>query len=173
MRLWGFKKEIMNWGFFRKQYVYIPSNTNMEHYELKHFKVQEFVDKTTYSVRGDKSIALMDWRMLWTADAIREYFGKPMTINNWHVGGDRYWSGVRNPKSLNFSKYSQHTFGRALDFYIAGIDSSKIRKTILDNPQEGSFQYITTLEDFDGMSWVHIDCRVLRKEQKRFLIVKP
>lgn len=144
----------------------------MVKYKLKHFKVQEFVDKQTYNKRGDNAISVIDWRMLWTADAIRDYFNKPLTINNWFNGGDREWSGIRYSNSPYYSQFSQHSYGRALDFLINGIDSVEIRKTIINNPNEEAFQYITTIEDYIGMEWVHIDCRVLRDNQNRFLIVK-
>jgi len=146
--------------------------SRMYQYILRNFKVQEFVDSNSYNARGDKAISLMDWRMLWTADAIREYFNFPMTINNWHLGGSRQWSGIRNPNSDDYSPYSQHTYGRAIDFYLTGMDSSDVRKEIINKPNEKAFQYITCIEDFDGMSWVHVDCRVLRTEQLRYLIVK-
>lgn len=146
-------------------------NENMYKYKLKYFKVQEFVDRNTYKVRGDLAISLIDWRILWTADAIREYFKKPMTINNWHLNGSREWSGIRYSNCKHYSRYSQHTFGRAIDFYIDGIDSSCVRTIIRNNPDKSTFQYITCLEDYDGMSWVHIDCRSLKDDQMRYLIV--
>jgi hypothetical protein len=145
----------------------------MNNYQLIHFKVQEFVDKDTYNKRGDASISCIDWRMLWTMDSIRDYFRKPITINNWHIGKEREWSGIRFVESQYYSKLSQHSFGRAIDFIVSGIDSAEVRKTIRDNPNEDAFKYITTLEDFSGMSWIHIDCRVLRSDQSRFLIVEP
>jgi len=142
-------------------------------YQLKYFKVQEFVDRATYNKFGDGAILCIDWRMLWTMDAIREYFGKPITINNWCFGKEREWSGIRYSGTQYYSQYSQHSFGRAIDFLVNGINASEVRKTILKNPDEQSFKYITTLEDFQGMSWIHIDCRVLRQNQGRFLIVQP
>ena len=148
------------------------THNNMYQYIPKHFKVQEFVDPDTYKVRGDAAISVMDWRILWTADAIREYFTVPLIINNWCYGGDRQWSGIRYSNSPNYSQFSQHTYGRAIDFIIKGVDASNIRKEIINKPNEKAFQYITTLEDFSGMGWIHLDCRVLRKEQKRYLIVK-
>lgn len=145
----------------------------MDTYQLQHFKVQEFVDKDSYSQRGDAAISCIDWRMLWTMDNLRTYFGKPIIINNWYFGKDREWSGIRFSGTPFYSKYSQHTFGRAIDFLVTGIESASVRKTIIDNPTEEAFQYITTLEDFKGMDWIHIDCRVLRSNQSRFLIVEP
>lgn len=53
------------------------------------------------------------------------------------------------------------------------MDSADVRAEIINNPYENAFKYITTLEDFDEMSWVHIDCRVLRNDQERYLIIQP
>jgi len=144
----------------------------MENYKLRNFKIEEFVDRNTFQQRGELAISVMDWRILWTADAIRDYFKKPMTINNWSFGGNREWSGIRPPNTPFYSRFSQHSFGRAIDFLISGIDSTIVRKTIRDNPKEEAFKYITCIEDFSGMSWCHVDCRVLTGKQKRFLIVK-
>jgi len=55
------------------------------YYEPKHFKIQEFVDRETYNMYGDSSIRFVDARIIITADKIREYFGKSMTINNWLI----------------------------------------------------------------------------------------
>jgi len=144
---------------------------NMYGYVPKHFKIHEFVDPATYRARGDKAIALIDWRMLWTMDAIREYFDVPITINNWFWGGPRKWSGIRYANSDEYSQFSQHSYGRAIDFVSAKMVAAEMRKKIMDNPNEEAFQYITTIENFTNMNWVHIDCRVLRQEQKRYLIV--
>jgi uncharacterized protein YcbK (DUF882 family) len=145
----------------------------MNNYTLIHFTIKEFVDPETYKVRGEQSIALIDWRMLWTMDMIREYFNKPITINNWHINGNREWSGIRYSNSPYYSQYSQHSYGRAIDFLVQDIESSEVRKTIINNVNEEAFKYITTVEDFEGMEWIHIDCRVLTNNQSRYLIVKP
>jgi uncharacterized protein YcbK (DUF882 family) len=163
---------MMNWlkSILSKE-TECPEIVKMEQYKLRNFSVQEFVDPISFSKRGKKSISIMDWRMLWTADMIREYFDKPMTINNWHTGGNRKWSGIRYENCANYTPYSQHSYGRAIDFLIKGMESADVRKEIMNNPDEEAFKYITCIEDFDGMSWVHIDCRVLRDTQERYLIV--
>ncbi len=145
----------------------------MNQYTLKHFTIEEFVDSETYKTREEQSIALIDWRMLWTMDMIHEYFNKPITINNWHINSNREWSGLRTNNSPYYSQYSQHSFGRAIDFLVKDIESSEVRKTILNNIDEEAFKYITTVEDFEDMSWIHIDCRILTDNQSRYLIVQP
>lgn len=131
-------------------------------YNPEHFVDEEFVDPSTFhrlSQKGLDVLGGMDIRMLITADEIREYFDKPMVINNWKWGGNRKWSGLRTKDSENFSYDSQHTYGRALDFYMKGISSQEIRDEIKSHYDVRAFRFITRMEEFDGMSWVHVDCK--------------
>ena len=141
------------------------------YYKPKHFKIQEFVDKATYTRYGESSIRFMDTRILITADKVREYFGKSMTINNWSWGGDRNWSGLRTPNSSYYSMYSQHSYGRAIDFLISGVSAEEVRAEILKKPWHSAFKYITTLED--DVSWVHADIRAHNKKKDGILLFKP
>lgn len=134
-------------------------SSNMVYYKPKKFIAKEFVDPQTYSIRGEKSLELIDARMLWTMDELRNYFKKSITINNWCYGGERTWSGLRTTDSPYYSKYSQHTFGRAIDFIVSDMESAEVRAAIKKNFNKSQFKYITAIEDFDGMDWVHIDCR--------------
>jgi len=129
-------------------------------YESKYFKTEEYVDPATFSKIGKSAIGLMDVRILWTMDRIKEYFNNsPVIINNWLWKGNRKFSGFR-PYSCNVGEvFSQHKFGRAVDFLITGMDAITIRKEILDNQNKEPFQYITGMEDFKDMDWVHIDVR--------------
>ena len=141
------------------------------YYIPKNFKTQEFVDKATYTKYGDASIWFIDARILITMDKIRDYFGKPITVNNWASGKDREWSGLRTPKSPYYSQYSQHSFGRAVDFLVSGVSAQDVRNEIIKNPWHDAFKYITTLED--GVSWVHADMRAHDKTSKGILLVNP
>ena len=144
----------------------------LDYYKPKHFITQEFVDKNTYSIRGEDSINNIDTRMLITMDRIREYFDKPITINNWKWGGDRSWSGLRTKDSKNFSQYSQHTFGRAIDFVMKGISAQEVRDEIKSHQDNKAFEFITRMEEFDGMQWIHIDCKNWNREDGIY-VFKP
>lgn len=122
--------------------------------KCKHFVIQELVDRKTYELRGEAAWELLDNRLLEMIDKLREKFGK-MTINNWHWNGNREWSGLRTPDSKYYSKYSQHSYGRAVDMIPAEIGVNEIRTYIKANPDE--FPYIKGLEE--DVTWLHIDCR--------------
>jgi hypothetical protein len=127
-------------------------------YEPRNFDPREFVSPVTYQLmlaRLKSPLLVMDVRMLVTADAIRTYFGKPVTINDWHVGGKRQYSGYREPTCQVGELYSQHRFGRALDLLVQGMTAAVVRAEILVNPE--AFPFITAMED--GVGWVHVDCR--------------
>lgn len=144
----------------------------MNFYEPIFFKPYEFVDTNTYSRFGDNSLFLIDTRMLITMDRIRKYLNKPIIINNWKHGGRREWSGLRTPISPFFSTYSQHSFGRAIDFIVSDIDAKEVRQIIKNNYNLTTFEFVTSIEDFPGMSWVHIDCRNWDKNNNLFVFSK-
>lgn len=144
--------------------------TDLLSYIPEHFKVQELVDSNTYKLRGEKSLQLFDPRILWTIDRIREHYDVPMIVNNWANGGSRNWSGLRTKESPYYSAYSQHSFGRAIDFVTPDFDVKTIREDIKRFPNEVAFQYITAIEDFDGMGWVHLDTRNWDKKNKGLLV---
>lgn len=124
-------------------------------YVPRHFKIQELVPPHVYQERGDRAWELLDPLLLESLDQIRDAFG-PMLCNTWHNGGSRMYSGLRMPGDPHWSKYSQHSFGRAADLLpIAEITADKIRQYILSNP--GHFPLITGVEL--DVSWLHIDVR--------------
>lgn len=135
----------------------------MKYYEPKHFCVQEYVSPQVYDELGDRAILLMDDRVLKTDDAIREFFGQPVTINNWHRRGNRTGSGFRAPvdmermrkEGVKVARWSQHQFGRASDKLISGVSAEEARRAIIGNRK--NFPFITVIED--KVSWLHTDCR--------------
>lgn len=127
----------------------------MSHYMPKHFGLYEFVPPAQYRALGNRSIILLDYRILKTADMVREWFGVPVTINNWKWGKPRRFSGWR-PPWYRCARYSQHFAGRAIDIQVKGLRASRIRREILDNYRH--FLYITAIER-GTPTWTHLDCR--------------
>ena len=126
----------------------------------KSFKIQELVDKATYEKWGDKSIWFLDPVMLNLIQYFRNTFG-PITINNWHIGGDRQWSGLRTPRSPYYKQWSQHSFGRAADMLFSDVTPSEIDKYILDNEYDMKRMGLGGVEL--GKTWNHIDSRLTDK----------
>ncbi|MBL4759383.1 MAG: hypothetical protein JKY80_00805 [Mariprofundaceae bacterium] len=128
----------------------------MSQYRCKHFNIKELVPKHVYEARGDKAWELFDDRALRMIDALRDHFGV-VTVNNWHVGGERNWSGLRTEDSPYYSAYSQHTFGRAFDCLFTSVASEKVREEILAKPK-ADFAYLITGIEL-ATSWLHVDVR--------------
>lgn len=124
----------------------------------EHFDLREFVDPLTYLIRGEKSAELVDIRLVNLVQFIRDYFGKPVTINNWHTGGQYKESGLRAQGSKTGAFYSQHKFGRAADLKIEGLEPEYVRNVIRKNWPKFRAYGLTTIEK-DTPTWVHIDVR--------------
>jgi hypothetical protein len=137
------------------------------------FSLEEFVPKELFQQFGDKSIWFIDKRIIDIAEAIRNRFGKAVTINNWHVGGQLNNRGFRMPDTSVGGKLSQHKFGRAIDVNVAGVTVKEVYDDIVNN-YSGIYQKlgVTTLEDIAFTpTWTHIDCR--NTGLNNILIVKP
>lgn len=127
--------------------VYIP----------KHFQAHEFLPPEIYQIYGEKGLMFLDSRILWTADAIRDYFNSPVYINNWFWKGNSRLRGLRPFDCSIGVRFSQHKFGRAIDFFVKGISSEEVRQEIKAHPGDASFTYITAAEE--NIPHVHVDCR--------------
>ncbi len=128
----------------------------MKYYEPKYFRPEEFVPPEVFKQLGEKSLLVMDYRILKTADTLRDTFGK-ITINNWVFGGQRRYSGFRHATCVIGAVWSQHRFGRGIDALTEKCTPDEARKEILAHPDH--FPYITVMED--KVEWLHVDCRAI------------
>ena len=125
----------------------------------KNFYLDEFLPRHVYesnSLSWAVKMSRIDERVVLGCQLLRDRFGA-LVVNNWYSGGLRNWSGLRTLESPFYSQYSAHTDGRAADFVSPTVPAEEIREDIKRN-YEHYRQYITRIEDFDGMGWVHIDC---------------
>ena len=128
----------------------------MKSYKPKFFRTEEFVPPTLYNTYGDQALSLvMDWRILWTMDALRKRYSSPIIINNYHLGGHFLQRGFRDDPMVG-GELSQHRFGRACDFDIKGVTAESFRESARAKRFRDELQYITRIED--GVNWNHIDC---------------
>ena len=138
----------------------------------KHFTIQEFVYPELYNQWGDKSIYFLDQRIVNVAEFIREKINKPITINNWHTGGQYKESGLRSLNTSTGGALSQHKFGRAADLKVQGMTPAQVLQFIKDNWAELHALGLTTVEDIAMTpTWLHIDVRWTGLSE--LLIVKP
>jgi hypothetical protein len=129
---------------------------NMRYCCPRNFKVQELVPESVYVVHGDLSLFLMDSRILWTIDAIRDYYQKSITVNNWADGGPFDQRGFRNdPTMLAKAPLSQHNCGRAIDLDVDGVPAEEVRSDIQAGKLAYQVAYVTGIEL--AVNWLHID----------------
>ena len=93
------------------------------YYRCRFFKIEELVDPVTLGKYGPaKCWTLLDSRILYSIDCLREFFG-PLVVNTWHKGGRFKHRGYR-PAGVG-SATSQHRAGRAIDFVPLTAPSSE------------------------------------------------
>ena len=82
-------------------------------------------------------------------DPIREYFGKPVSVN----------SGFRSPElnaATKGSKTSQHMKGEAMDIEIIGVSNGDLAAWIYNNLEYDQLILEFHHEDDPSSGWVHI-----------------
>ena len=137
----------------------IPLTTN--------FYLDEVIPPEIYSARGAKAVSLIDMRIVWGAQALRDfcveegYKDVSFTVNNWINGGDRDESGRRLANTRTGAKWSQHKDGRALDIKPKGITIKQLFEVLQKHKDYFIDRgWITTVEDIEvTKTWLHIDCR--------------
>jgi hypothetical protein len=139
------------------------------YYEPKHFIIQELVPPEIYDQYGDGALKFLDPNMLRMWDGIRDFFGKPVIINNWHTGGQFTLRGFRPPNTTTGALYSQHKFGRAGDGDIQSYTAEMARQVILENQKAPELQYISVMED--DVAWLHADNRNIKANE--IILFKP
>ena len=150
------------------------------------FILPELVPPQVWEKRGERSIELLDDRILIFLQKVRNYYRKPVIVNTWYFDQDTknlykeikkddriferiitgynnvfFYRGLRPFEYKEGATYSQHKYGRAVDFHISGMDSEEIRKDVL----AGRIKGITTMET--DISWFHGDVRFTGMEKIR------
>lgn len=127
------------------------------------FDIRELVPRSLYeSFAADTLWGLFDTELLLGLAWVRLRFGKSITINNWHKGGKREYSGFRPSGCTVGATLSGHRLGKCVDM-IAG-DLERLRALCLECP------HFTELEDErDTPSWVHASTRAHMMEGLRIV----
>jgi len=108
---------------------------------------------------GKGAALLLDNRIPWILMALRNNFG-PVTINTWHNGGQFSYRGYR-PWNVKVGKpFSQHKFGRGIDFDVKGMTAEEVREAIKKDQKFWLEKGITRIED--KVSWNHLDLAMVK-----------
>lgn len=107
-----------------------------------------------------------------TAEFIRDFFNRPVIINDYMWGGKMQNRGTRPPNSTVGAYYSQHKMMMAIDFHIKGLTIDHIYNVILSNQSVFMQHGITTIESVEFTpGWIHVDGR--RTNMDDMLIIAP
>jgi uncharacterized protein YcbK (DUF882 family) len=86
---------------------------------------------------------------------VREFFGKPVTVNNWKWGGSFQYRGYRPPHCMVGAAQSYHKRGMAFDFDVKGLTADVVRGFIKEHQDDPLLHLIMRMES--EVSWCHID----------------
>ena len=147
--------------------------------ELKHyFKPQELVSPQVYNRFGADSFQFFSTDLLHTLLVIRKNINRPITINNWHVGGTFSQRGLRDnqtpifkKKFVNNSLYlSGHVLGMAVDFDVQGLSAHEVRQWLVNNeeilPCKIRLEHLLRGVE---INWVHLDVKFTEDNPKVYL----
>lgn len=119
----------------------------------------------------------MNTLTLITIDRLRKRYG-PAFMNTYGLServqqayGTHYYRGWRDKHSPIGANLSQHKMGRAGDMVFASVNAELIRRDILAQPYDTTFEYITSIEMEVG--WLHFDVRPYDKVNKGILKIFP
>ena len=126
---------------------------------MRNFDVRELVPESVYNDRGERSIQLIDKRITTFLDELRDFMDVSITCNDWKWGGRYQGRGLRTPASSDYSLYSMHTQGKAIDCKLSGLEARDVRQWIIDNKDLWWVKPITFIEAGESVTWLHVDVR--------------
>lgn len=136
-----------------------------------YFKIYELVDEQVYNKYGEFAWNFFRSELLETLLFIRQYFDKPIIINNWKKGGKFSQRGYRSNLSYMVKDKknlycSAHCLGAGVDFDIKDYSALEVREILLQI--QDKLPHPIRLED--GVNWVHLD--VYNNTDKKIVLFK-
>ena len=130
-------------------------------YRPQFFQLNELVCPDVFNKFGQMAWQFFDDRTLVTIDWVRRTLDRPVTINNWHNGGEFTQRGlrcstcqlVRDAAIANRVYVSPHMLGKAFDFDVEGLSAAEVRVWIALNKDK--LPYPIRLEK--DVDWLHLD----------------
>lgn len=133
-----------------------------------YFNIKELVGKTVYRIYKERAWRFLDIELLHVLLTIRKNIGKPITVNNWHIGGKFSQRGLRTNVQTIFRNMfkkrklylSAHVLGKAVDFDVKGMTAIEVREWIKSNKHIFDKNTKIRLENNKKgkpINWVHVD----------------
>lgn len=102
--------------------------------------------------------------------ALRDFLGKSIVVNDWADGGGLINRGARMPDCAIGGKLSMHKFLKAVDVNVKGLTQPDVLGVVLKNRDK--FQMVTAYEDLSFThGWNHFDGR--NTGIRELLMVRP
>jgi len=137
----------------------------------KNFTLAEFVHPEILDRWGAKSLWFIDPKIFTMAQALRDRFNRPVTINDWITGGVYIDSGLRQLNCQIGAALSQHKYGRGIDPKVKGIDPLEVQEDIRNFFYYYQNAGLTTIEDATP-TWTHMDCRNTNSNELFIVLTK-
>lgn len=126
----------------------------------EHFELEEFINPADFAEHKENSIDLIDRKIIDIAEFIRTDTGKPVTINNWHTGGQYKESGLREATTTTGAKKSAHKEGKAIDVKIKDWTGNEWYEYVKKNAKKLYQLGARRIEDKSlATTWLHIDTK--------------
>ena len=138
---------------------------------MQYFKLEEIVDSKTFKQYGLDCWQLFPLASLTMLENIRKFFNVPITVNNWHIGGDFQYRGYRPVWCPIGATRSPHKTGKAFDMDVQGITAEEARSIIkadMGNPLLANIQRIEA-----EVNWLHIDIMPPPQGKERIYFFHP
>jgi len=131
---------------------------------MKNFIAQEFLPKEVFNHFQDKynngalGLRYINKNIVPMMLFLRDYFKKPIVINNWYQDGPFNGRTLRLPDNAAYTPYSDHTYGNAIDFNIPGIDIPALYVILLlEIPNTLKTFNVTSIEEVTMTpTWIHL-----------------
>lgn len=132
---------------------------------MKYFIPQEYLPKETWDYfkskygNGALGMRYVDSKIPIFMDWLRETLGKSITVNNWHLNlsSDETFDGrcLRLPSDTVYKLYSEHSYGRAIDFDVQGMKAEDVRQLLLTK-YSADFLKLGATSMEKNTNWVHV-----------------
>lgn len=126
----------------------------------EHFTLEEFINPETFKREQGNSLYLIDKKLIAIAEFIRTKTGLPVTINDWHRGGDFKESGLRDVNTKTGAPKSVHKLGKAIDNKIKGWGGKEWYEFVKKNAKALYDLGLRRIEDRKiATTWCHMDTK--------------